>query len=211
MAKVCPDIKHNGLNQDDLVELLYMIGASIHGICAKLDADGTVTDTNYDVLCYQAGYDWVIVENKNGSRIGHITDTLNAQIISPQGISDKALLQFMYGTYYALYTMALKLDNDGGVPLTTYVANVWTAICSHRVSHDGNSWLGVGTGYYFHPGGVINQDRFVDWLYNIVYAIYILTAQLDTDVLSDNNYAALWYTASITLTVENSYGNKIGN
>ena len=55
------------------------------------------------------------------------------------------------------------------------------------------------------------EGELVDWFYNVVKCWQMLTSYLDTDALTDSNYEALWYTASITLTIEDYAGNKIGN
>ena len=215
-AKHCADIKPTGVNQKELVELLYQIGAAINGITTKLDADGGVTDTNYKALCYLGSYDWVRVVNANFDAIGAISDgTRFAWTISPNGIRDDALLMFMYSTYNALTTMCQKLDADAGVTDTTYNALCYVAKCLHQVTYDNHNYLGNGTSYYFRPGGVLNWDAFCNWLYGVLDAINTLTAKLDLDGgaggVADTNYNALWYTAAITYTVEDSKGNRLGN
>ena len=56
--------------QKELVELLYQIVRSIHLTTAKLDADGNVTDTDYDSLWYTNNI-LLTVENGSGSSIGN--------------------------------------------------------------------------------------------------------------------------------------------
>jgi hypothetical protein len=57
-----------------------------------------------------------------------------------------------------------------------------------------------------------NQDQLIDLLYQIVNAIETLTEQLDADgTVTDTNYEALWFTATVTMRVENSQGNVVGN
>jgi hypothetical protein len=57
-----------------------------------------------------------------------------------------------------------------------------------------------------------NQDQLIDLLYQIVNAIETLTEQLDADgTVTDTNYEALWFTAKVTMHVQNSQGNVVGN
>ena len=54
MANYEAQIKPGGLSQRNLVDLLYMIVASIKGICAKLDDDGGVTAETYESSAFTA-------------------------------------------------------------------------------------------------------------------------------------------------------------
>ena len=54
--------------------------------------------------------------------------------------------------------------------------------------------------------------QLIDLLYNMVDAIETLTEQLDADgTVTDTNYEALWYTANVTVKIESSEGNLLGN
>lgn len=53
-----------------LVELMYKIFDAIETLTEKLDADGTVTDTNYEALCYTA-ICTMKVENGAGNTVGN--------------------------------------------------------------------------------------------------------------------------------------------
>jgi len=219
MANIHPDIKPNGLNQRDLVNVLYMIVSSIQGIAAKLDADGTVTDTNYEASCVTALFNCVI-DDCRGNHLNLAateSSTLpHTTIISPLGVSDESVLELMYQISNAMEVLTTKLDNDAGVPFTNYEATAYTACYLHVVENMRGNSTGNGTSYYFRRG-TMNQDKLVDWLYNAVNSINQLcagngsTTGLDPDVLGDSNYNALWYTANITLKIENSSGNVIGN
>ena len=225
MAAIIADIKPTGLTQTNLIDLLYMIVSSLEDICQKLDADGGVTDTDYEALCMTALFN-VVIEDCRGNYINLAateTSTLNrTKIISAKGISDDALLELMYSITNCMSTMTTKLDTEA-LTLNTYVSAAYTAMFLHMVENQqgniiGNSGgLWDGSAYYFRPGGVMDQHMLVDWLYNCLNGIYTLvtdqtTTGLDGDAtVTDTNYAALWWAANITLTVENSFGNRIGN
>ena len=206
MAYTFPDIRPNGMSQKDLVRLLYMIVSSLKGICAKLDADGGVTDTTYEALCYTAIIKTLITDDKNNR-----TGTTGDHIISVTGLSDPALVQLLYELFDAFETLTEQLDADGGVTDVTYEASCYTAMFLAKVTNKTGTTLGNGTSYYFGPAPP-DQAHLVDLLYNIVDSIETLTEQLDADGgVTDTDYAALWYTANVTLTIENSEGSVLGN
>ena len=207
MGNVHPDIKPNGLNQKDLVDLLYMYLNSIETLTEQLDADGGVTDTDYEANCYTAMFD-IIVENYAGSRIG----ATGRYIITPMGVSDAALLELLYDIFNALETLTEQLDADGGVTDTDYEALCYTAkILKNVTNQDGNT-LGNGTSYYFRPGGIMNQDHLVDLLYQLVDAWETLCEKLDADGgVTDTDYEANCFTATITKKIKNSAGDLVGN
>lgn len=207
MGDVHADIRPNGLSQKDLVDLLYMLTASMTGLCQKLDSDGGVADTNYNALCYTAIMT-ILVENSIGSRTGNTGD----YIITPVGVSDEALLEWLYDYIDAFETLTEKLDADGTVNDTDYEALCYTAIITKIVQNQTGNQLGNGTEFYFKPGGVINQKHLVDLLYMFVDAWETLCEKLDADsAVSDTNYEALWFTATVTLKIENCQGNLVGN
>ena len=216
MADVHSDIKPSGLNQKELVNLLGMLTYSLEGVCTKLDADGTVplgggaTTPTYLTNCYTAIVNTTI-EDCNGNRRGQFLAEHLFNAVSPGGITDAALLEWLYNYFNAIETLTEQLDADV-LTDSDYEANVYTAYFLGIIENqDGNS-LGNGITFYFRPGGVFNQKELVDLLYNITTAWSVLVAQLDNDVIvTDTDYGALWYTATILLRIENSAGNSIGN
>lgn len=207
MADVHADIRPNGLSQKDLVDLLYMLSYSLDGLCQKLDDDGGVTDENYTALCYTALIT-IFVENSIGSTTGNTGD----YIIRPTGISDEALLEWLYDYMNAIQTLTAKLDDDGGVTDTNYEATCFTGLITKIVENQTGNQVGNGTEFYFKPGGVMNQKHLVDLLYMFVNAWQTLCAKLDDDGgVTDTNYEALWFTATITLKIEDCQGNLAGN
>ena len=213
-AKTVADIKPTGLNQADLVELMYDLMASVDGLCAKLDADGTVNDTDYNSLVYDAAWDNVIVENLKGERKGAIASNPGDKgwIISPNGVSDIAMLWYLYGLYYAMSTLCAKLDDDSGVADENYTTLCYTPYCTYQISPNNDSKIGADTTFWFRPGGVTPQKETVDLLYDFIAGWQTLCQKLDNDGgVADTDYEDLWYTPSITITVENSEGQRIGN
>lgn len=128
MGDVHADIRPNGLSQKDLVDLLYMLTASLTGLCQKLDADGGVTDTNYNALCYTALMT-ILVEDSKANRAGNTGD----YIVTPVGVSDEALLEWLYDYTNAIDTLTAKLDADGGVTDTNYKALWFTATVTLKI------------------------------------------------------------------------------
>jgi len=222
MANIHPDIKPNGLTQKWLVNALYMICASLQGLCQKLDDDGSVPlgggagagSETYEANCITAIFN-LSIEDTRGNRFsvaaGASSSIEEHHIISPTGISDAALLAAMYQITNSFETLCEQLDTDT-LNLSTYEANCYTAKFLHIVENVKGNQLGNGTAYYFRPGGVVPQDKLVDWLYNTVDALETLTEQLDTDTTpADDDYEATWFTATCLINVENSQGNVVGN
>lgn len=210
MGNVNPNIKPTGLKYKDEVDLWYMIVSSLAGICAKLDADAGVTDTTYLANCYTAIINTVIRDSKD-NLTGQLVAEENFYNVSPSGITDAARLQLLYNTFNALETLCEQLDLDAGVTDTTHEALCYTAILLHMVEDTKGNILGNGNSFYFRPGGIFNQKEYVDCLYNIVNALETLTEQLDAGGgVTDTDYEALWFTATILLMIEDSKGNQIG-
>lgn len=210
MANVEAQIKPNGISMRNLVDLLYMIVYSIQGICKKLDLDDN-TDNTYEAASYTAIFNGDIRDSRGNYIMNRVTAPDDRFfIISPTGISDKALLECLFQIFTMIYTLTRQCDADD-LTTSTY----------HHIYDDRYAWIienckgsqiGNGTAYYFRPGGVFNYDQLVDVLYDIVYSISLLTAKLDTDAKpAGSNYAALWYTATILMRIENQKGSVIGN
>lgn len=220
MGKIYGDIKPTGLRQRYFVDLLYMIVTSMRGIAAKLDADGSVTDTDYNTNLDAVMN--LIIENSTGSRV-QVVNTESSTLpplvrITPIAFDKARFCDLLYMIYDAWETLCEQLDADTNPPTSTdYEANCYTAKFLHMVENSRGNTLGNsagwpdGTSYYFRLGS-FDQRQVVDALYNIVDAIETFTEQADTDAApADNNYEALWFTANITLTVENSKGSRVGN
>lgn len=215
MSNVEAQIKPDGLSQRNLVDLLYMIVAAIQGICAKLDDDATVDDETYEALCYTAIFNGMIEDSRGNQLINSVSTAPDRFfIITPTGITDQALNEILYQIFDMFETLTEQLDADN-ITTSTYEANCYTAKFLGIIENCKGSALGNGTTYYFRPGGMFNQDKLVDLLYSIVDAIETLTEQLDTDGATtpptDTDFEALWFTATVTMRVQNSAGNVVGN
>lgn len=212
MASIEPQIKPNGISQKNLVDLLYMIGYSIAGICTKLNADAGVPLTTYVANVITAIFNGEIRDSRGNytmNRVSTADDRFHS--ISPEGMTDEALLEFLYQLFDMMETLTEQLDTDV-LSDSDYEALVYTALYLWKIENCKGNTLGNGTVYYFRPGGVFNYDQLVDLLYAIVYSIKTLTEKLDADeTVTDVNYTALWYTATILMRVENSKGSVVGN
>lgn len=209
MANIHPDISPGGLTMDREVDLWYQLFYSIAGICAKLDADAGVPLTTY--------MDNVVVAIANGSltnsagaSIANFVSQENFYQVSPIGIDDTARLHLIYQFTNMLETLTEQLDTDG-LTDSDYEALCYTALILHRVEDTKGNILGNGTAYYFRPGG-IDKGQLIEWFYNAVNAIETLTEKLDLDgTVTDANYEALWFTATVLTRVQNGDGNVVGN
>jgi len=218
MANYEAQIKPGGLSQRNLVDLLYMIVAAIKGICAKLDDDGGVTATTYESSAFTAIFNGYIEDSRGNSIMNRANDGSGTYvtderffIITPMGISDHDLNECLYQIFDMFETLTEALDTDA-LTDSTYEALCYTALWTWKIENRKGSTLGNGNTYFFRPGGMHNQDQLIDLLYQIVNAIETLTEKLDADgTVTDTNYEALWFTATVTMRVQNSQGNVVGN
>ncbi len=218
MANIEAQIKPTGMSQRNLVDLLYMVVSSIQGICKKLDLSN-LTDITYESLCYTAIFNGSI-EDVRGNTIMNRVAAKDHRffIITPNGITPKALTECLYQIFDMMKTMTEQIDDDAAPPSSvTYEALCYEALYLWNIvnvdSVDGSSGvLGNGTEYYFKPGATGNRKELVNLLYAIVKSIETLTKKLDTDALpSGTDYEALWFTATILMRIENSTGDVVGN
>ena len=213
-AKQCADIKPTGMRQRDIVDLFYMIITSFRGIAAKLDADAGVTDT--DFLATIDALMNIVIEDSKGHYLNlakSASSTLPETImISPIGFNKARYGDLLYMLYSAWTAMCAKLDADGNPPTSTdYNADCYTAIYLHSVENSKGATLGNGNNYFIR-NGAFPQDAVVAIFYEILDGIETFCEQADTDVApADADYESLWYTNNITLTVEKSTGDRIGN
>ena len=218
MSNIEAQIRPDALSQRNLVDLLYDIVAAIKGICAKLDDDGGVTLETYEANCYTAIFNGYIEDSRGNLLVNRANDGSGTYVtddrffyIRPDGVSDKDLNECIYQIFDMFETLTEQCDTDG-LWDSNYEALCYTAIFLWKIENCKGSALGNGTTYYFRPGGMHNQDKLVDLLYAIVDAIETLTEKLDADgTVTDTNYEALWFTATVTMRVENSQGNVVGN
>lgn len=213
-AKICADIKPTGLRQRDLVDLLYDIVYSLRGICQKLDDDtgASVVLTTYEANCFTALFNCCI-EDSAGNTIRNVlsesTTVPATAFISPRGIGDRELLDVLYMIMDSLETLTEQIDSDNFAS-SAYEATYYTAVVLYLVKNSKSQTMGNDDEYTFHTGAWSHKEL-VDLLYQLVYSISLITAAIDADGNADTDYTSLWYTATITLTVENSKGSRIGN
>ncbi|HSW65039.1 MAG TPA: hypothetical protein VLH56_17270 [Dissulfurispiraceae bacterium] len=219
MPNIEAQIYPNGISQRNLVDLLYMLFSSFKGVCVKLDLDDN-TDNTYEAKAYTAIFNGYIEDSRGNSIQNRANDGATPPvyvtderffIITPQGIDDKSLLECLYQWFDMMETLTEQLDADDATT-SNYEALIYTAIYLWIVENCKGSQLGNGTVYYFRPGGVFNYNQLIDLLYAMVYSWEKLTEKLDTDAVpAGSNYEALWFTATVTMRVQNSMGSVVGN
>lgn len=136
--------------------------------------------------------------------------------IKPTGLSRKNLVDLLYMVVKSIYTLCAKLDDDAGVPMTDYEANVYTAIFNGFIEDSkGNSLfnrVSAKDKHFYHITVSGMTDAALNAvLYDIFDMMETLTEQLDTDVLSDSDYEALCYTAPYLWMITNQNGDTLGN
>lgn len=202
------NIRPTGMKQGDMVDALYQIVASIAGLCAKLDANANVPLNTYLANCYTAIFN-VIIEDQKGNRTGQRLADQNFCIITPTGVSDKAMIELIYQIFNSLETLTEQLDADV-LTDSNYEALCYTATMLQMVTNQLGQTLGNDSGFYFNPGGVMNQAQIVEFLYNTIYSISLLTAKLDADAtVNEATHTSLWYTPIFTTSVENKKRERI--
>jgi hypothetical protein len=135
--------------------------------------------------------------------------------IKPTGLSQHHLVDLLYMIVKSIYTICAKLDADGGVPATDYLANVYTAIFNGEIIDSrGNQLINrVSTRMTFYsvtPTGV-TPAAVLELLYQIFDMMETLTEQLDGDSLTGTDFEALCYTALYLWKVTNQENNTLGN
>jgi hypothetical protein len=200
------NIKAGGVSQRDLVDLLYQIVSSIAGMCAKLDADTGVPLETYTANCYTAIIKTVIEDSK-----GNRTGVGGGKIITPQGLTQEALIQVLYEIFLSWDTLMAQLDADT-LSYSNFEALYYTATFLWNVTNGSGTTQGLGTGYHFGPNSAPDELNLINILYAVVNSIYLACVHLDADgTVTDTDYTDLWYTANILTIIQNSAGSTIGN
>jgi len=130
--------------------------------------------------------------------------------IRPTGMDQKHLVDLLYQVVASIAGICAKLDADGGVPLTTYLANCYTAIFNIIIEDSNGNRTGLTGDHIITPNGLGNAAM-IELMYQITDSFETLTEQLDTDTLTDSTYEALCYTAKFLHKVTNQQGNTLGN
>lgn len=202
-------IRPGGITQGWLVDLLYQIGAALQGLCTKLDADGGVPLTTYVANVCTAIFSGALSDSQgNTNRL--FLNAKQFQEFTVNGVSQHGLISFLYQILKALETLCAQLDTDT-LTDSDYESGVFQAIVTYRVMDLEGNTAGYGTTYLLHPGG-ISDNHLLDLLYQIVNVIKTVAAKLDADgTVTDTDYEALWYTAVLTVKIENTSGKVLGN
>ncbi len=134
--------------------------------------------------------------------------------ISPTGLTQKHEVTLWYQLFRSLQVICLKLDLDATVTLTTYNANVVTALMNVGIDDGlGNSIMNFATEenfYRVNPTGINDAAR-LQMIFQFFNMLETLTEQLDGDNVTDTDYEALCYTAIMLQMVENTKGTILGN
>jgi hypothetical protein len=210
MANIEAQIKPTGMSQRNLVDLLYMIVSSFHGICAKLDLDDN-TDATYEADVFTAIFNGSIEDSKGNSIMNRVSAKDDRFfIITPNGLDNKSLLECLYQIFDMMETLTEQCDADN-LTTSNYEALIYTAHFVWIIENCKGDQLGNGTEFYFRNAAE-NRKELVNLLYAVVHSFETLTEKLDTDAVpSGSNYEALWFTATFLMRVENSQGSVVGN
>jgi hypothetical protein len=133
--------------------------------------------------------------------------------IKPGGLTQHRETHLMYMLAAAIEGICTKLDADGGVPLTTYLANCYTAIFNMAIeakNHYIHNFVREENFMRVSAPGLDDKSR-LEFMHHFHNMLETLTEQLDTDVLTDSDYEALCYTALMLHQVENQKGSTLGN
>jgi hypothetical protein len=209
MANIEAQIKPTGMSQRNLVDLLYMIVHSIWGICDKLDDDNNA-DNTYEAKVYTAIFNGSIEDSRGNYIMNRVTAKDDRFfIITPNGLTNKALIECLYQIFDMMHTLTVQIDDDDATTSTYH--HCYEDYYLWIIENCKGDQLGNGTSFYFRLASE-NRKELVNLLYAIVYSITTLAAKLDTDAKpAGSDYNALWYTATILMRVENSQGSVVGN
>jgi len=211
MANIEVQIKPTGIKQKNLVDLLCMMVTSIKGICAKLDLD-TNTDDTYTAKVFTALFNGYIEDSRNNSVLNRVAaKDPYFYMISPNGISDKALVECIYQIFKMMKTLTIQIDADDA-STSNYAALIYQVYYLWTVENEVGDTVGYSTDFWITPKGVKDRRQLVDILYAFAKSIDVLTKKLDTDAVPGGaDYHALWDTAVFLMQIEDSKGNVAGN
>ena len=168
--------------------------------------------TTYTANVFTAKFKGNIEDSRGNNVMNYVANKDRLYVeVKPTGISDRDLNALLYQIFDMMNTLTAQLDTDVLADVN-YNALVYVAIYLWMVTGQDGNTLGNGNTYWFNPQGMTNQRHFIDCLAAIVNSITTLTQKLDADgTVTDTNYTALWYTATILMVIEDCYGNQYGN
>lgn len=227
------EIHPGGVSDKYLIDLMYMLQQSMYGLCLKLDSDATVPLTTYVANCYTAPFREQVWDYR-GNKTQDVT-TVDHIIMPSGGLPAGVLNQWLYDYVNAFETLAEQLDTD------VLTDSDYESLCYHAIVfpyrfedktgvtilgndnssggfsatpaagswEDGSApWICVKIG----PTGKPSDRVLVDLFYDLINAWETLCEKIDADAtVTDTNYEALWYTATVLIRVANSQGNVLGN
>ena len=210
MANIHADITPTGFGQKELVRLFRYFFAGLEGVAAKLDGTDN-TDATYEATL--DAIHSVIITDDLGNYYHNVAAESSSlgppAVLTPYGISDAALMDILYQLHFCFYTMLVQVDADD-ITTGTYLATCWTGKIAHRFINRFGTMTGLGSAYYFRPGGVTNHKELVEALYTYFYYWDIFLDKLDTDASPNaTNFAELW-SDTILLRIRNAAGDTMG-
>jgi hypothetical protein len=134
--------------------------------------------------------------------------------ITPTGLTNKHEVTLWYQLFRSLFVICDKLDDDATVALTTYEANVITALMNVSIDDGlGNSIMNHAAeeNFYVVMPHSINDAARLQMIFQFFNMLETLTEQLDADNITTSTYEALCYTAIMLQMVENTKGTILGN
>lgn len=153
-----------GIDHEDLYDVLGQIKTKMTGLCTKLDADGTVTDTDYVATIDTFSF-------PPGSSGREPSGGINAQGVRHQGI----VLDYLKTVRTAYNLLHDKLDADNGTTMGLTMASLIDN------ATDGLTQAGA------YEGALVN------WLYTYMTNWNAVLAVLDANGnVADTDYATLW-------------------
>jgi hypothetical protein len=106
-------IKPSGVSKRNLVDCLYAVVSSIHGICAKLDDDLGVPLETYEANCFTAIFNGCIENSRADQVMNALADREDTFFIaSPTGINNRSIIQTIYQVFLMMETLTEQLDTD---------------------------------------------------------------------------------------------------
>lgn len=137
--------------------------------------------------------------------------------IAPGRLDQRDEVDALYMCFRALQVLCQKLDLDGGVPLTTYEANVITALVNlsitdskgNRFSNAAANTSSLEEHVVINPVGITDEGRIAAGC-QFWNALETLAEQLDTDTLTFSNYEAKGFTAVCKHAWVNRFGTTYG-
>jgi hypothetical protein len=132
------EISPRGISAAARHRLLYTYTNAWETLCEKLDADGTVNDTDYEALCYTALFLHVVKDEKGVTDLGNGT----VYYFTPGNSDREQLVEWFYNALNALETLTEQLDADSGVTDVDYESAVYETYATMLVRNAAGNTIG---------------------------------------------------------------------